>query len=102
MTLLHIGDQIFNSETIAVVRPIDDEHCTIFTVGQSAIDGGFLINLSADEVEAELSKVDRNVLLDLVDRIQDEYSENGKNGDGKKDGSAGPERKLAGHSRRRG
>lgn len=101
MTLLHIGDRLFNAESIAVVRPIDDEHCVIFTTGQSAIDGGFLVEVSAEEVEAELAKVDRNVLLDLVDKLQDELSETGKNGDGKKGGSVGLERKVVGHSGRR-
>lgn len=72
MTLISLGDLLFNAESIAVVKPIDDDQCVIFTVGQSATADGFLIPLSKEEVEEELSKVDRNVLLDLAERLQTE------------------------------
>ena len=78
MTLIHLGDLIFNSENIAVVRPIDDDQCTIFMVGQSAIDSGFLISMSAEEVEEELSKVDRNVLLDMAEQLREEIEDKGR------------------------
>lgn len=35
---------------VAAVRRIDDDQCAVFTVGQSAVDGGFLVDRAADEV----------------------------------------------------
>jgi hypothetical protein len=78
MILVRIGDQLFNADTIALVRPVDDEHCVVFTVGQSALDGGFLIEMSADKVEEELNKVDRNALLDLADQMKSEIDDSHK------------------------
>lgn len=78
MTLISLGDLLFNAETIAVVKPIDEDQCVIFTTGQSATDSGFLIPLSKEEVEEELSKVDRNVLLDLAERLQAEIEGEGE------------------------
>jgi hypothetical protein len=42
----------FNTDHIAAVRPVadDDDQCVLFTVGQSALDQGFLVNLGIDEV----------------------------------------------------
>lgn len=49
---IRIGDDYFNVNHIACVRPVDDgeDQCVIFTVGQSATDQGFLIDLGIDEV----------------------------------------------------
>jgi hypothetical protein len=69
MTLIKLGDRLFNSETIAVIKPIDDDQCVIFTVGQSALDEGFLVDLPMEEIEDLLSEVDRTILLDLAERI---------------------------------
>lgn len=41
----------FNITHAAVLRPVDDgeDQCVLFTAGQSATDGGFLIDLPLDE-----------------------------------------------------
>ena len=46
-----VGDRYFNSDLLAVIQPVDDgDQTVIFTAGQSAIDGGFLIDVPTDEV----------------------------------------------------
>ena len=42
----------FNTDHIAVVRPVadDDDQCVVFTVGQSATDQGFLVEMSIEDV----------------------------------------------------
>jgi hypothetical protein len=49
---IDIDGSKFNTDHIAVVRPVadDDDCCVLFTVGQSATDQGFLIELGIDEV----------------------------------------------------
>ena len=47
-----INGSKFNTDNLVAIRPVDDgdEQCVIFTSGQSATDGGFLIDLPLDEV----------------------------------------------------
>ena len=39
---------------VAVVKRVGDDKCALFTSGQSAVDGGFLIERSAEEVVDEI------------------------------------------------
>lgn len=52
------------TEHVAVVRAsgLDDEQTVIFTVGQSAIDSGFLIDLPCEEVIERLQTVQHHEL----------------------------------------
>ena len=54
---IDIDGSKFNTDHIACIRPVDadsdnddDDQCVIFMTGQSAMDGGFLIDLPLDEV----------------------------------------------------
>ena len=48
---LLLGDDYFNTEHIAVIRPVSDgDQTVIFTAGQSAMDGGFLLDEPTDWV----------------------------------------------------
>ena len=103
MSFIEIGDDLFNTELIAAVRPIadDDDHCVIFTAGQSATDGGFLVNLSQEEVLAKLASVDRDALLQLADEMKSEI-ENGRDRrkvkDKDEDRDKGGDRDVVAHS----
>jgi len=45
------------SSLVAVVRPVSDDQTVIFTAGQSAADGGHLIDLPCEEVIERLQQV---------------------------------------------
>ena len=64
----------FNTDHIAVVRPVDDddEQCVIFTVGQSATDQGFLIDLPIDAV---FEMIQSARLLELSQMMESETTE---------------------------
>jgi hypothetical protein len=49
---IRLGDDYFNTDAIACIRPADDDgdQTIIFTTGQSAIDGGFLLDVPTEEV----------------------------------------------------
>jgi hypothetical protein len=48
---LLIGDDYFNTDNLAVIRPVDDgDQTAIFTTGASPVDGGFLVDVATDEV----------------------------------------------------
>lgn len=40
---------------VAAVRRIDDESCAVFLVGQSATDGGFLVNEPWDRIISDVN-----------------------------------------------
>jgi hypothetical protein len=49
--MIELTDGLFvNPKLIAVVKSLGDDQCAIFTPGQSATDGGFLVNRSGLEV----------------------------------------------------
>lgn len=50
MKLVHFNDDYFNYDHISVVRQAGRDQSIIFTSGQSAIDGGFLIDMSIEDV----------------------------------------------------
>jgi hypothetical protein len=52
MAWIDIDGSKFNTDNLTAVRPVDgdDEQCVVFAVGQSAVDGGFLIDMPLDEV----------------------------------------------------
>lgn len=49
MKIIQFLDHYFNYDHISVIKKADDK-TVIFTSGQSAIDGGFLIDLPVEEV----------------------------------------------------
>jgi hypothetical protein len=49
--LIRFGEKIFNSALIAVAAPADDDKSIIWTIGQSAVDQGFLVDAPIKEVE---------------------------------------------------
>lgn len=48
---IRLGDDYFNSDQIACIRPIGDgdDQVAVFSPGQSACDEGFLINIGIEE-----------------------------------------------------
>lgn len=69
-----IGDDYFNTDHIACVRPVDDgdDQCVIFTAGQSATDGGFLIELSIEET---FELIQNARLVELAQMLPDPESD---------------------------
>lgn len=45
-----------NPNLIAVIKSVGDGKCALFTAGQSAADGGFLVDYDADELAEEIEK----------------------------------------------
>lgn len=49
--MIELTDGLFvNPKLVAVVKSVSDDQCAIFTPGQSATDGGFLVNRPGLEV----------------------------------------------------
>ena len=73
--LTKIGNAFFQVELIAVVRAVGKKQTNIFIAGQSAVDGGFLIDLPVEKV---LDKIDQaryqQAAMDLA-RAGDEFDE---------------------------
>lgn len=75
---IKLDDQLFNSDLIGSVKPIDDEHCSVFLAGASPIDGGFLLNWSLEEVEEVLSSTEEGSLLKMAEDLQKEIDDSEK------------------------
>ena len=75
-----IGTDFFNTNHIAVIRPVDDgdDQTVIFTAGQSAVDGGFLVDVATEDV-FEVVKQAR--FVELAQLMSDEEDENDRNSD---------------------
>ena len=69
---INLSGQFFNSDLIFSIRPIDDSHCVLFPAGADPIAGGFLIELSIEEILRELAKVEDGSFANLADQLQDE------------------------------
>lgn len=54
--LASISDLRINPSLVTVIKPAGKDKCTVFFAGQSAVDGGFLVNQSADEVTDIISQ----------------------------------------------
>lgn len=50
MTLLYLGEHVIVEEHITCVKKANDKQTTVWVVGQSAIDGGFLVDMPFDDV----------------------------------------------------
>jgi hypothetical protein len=50
-----VEDFYVNPEMVAVVKVTDKNQCALFTNGQSAMDGGFTLPYSAEEVVESLN-----------------------------------------------
>jgi hypothetical protein len=44
-----------NPKLVAVVKVADEDTCALFTTGQSAVDGGFTLPFSAEEVTQQIN-----------------------------------------------
>lgn len=56
MALIELVEGFFvRPEDVVVVKATGDGGCALFTVGQSAVDGGFRLPFSAAEVAEELN-----------------------------------------------
>ena len=54
--MIEIVDGVFvNPRKVAVIKEVDKDKCALFTSGQSAVDGGFLIDRPAIEVAEEIA-----------------------------------------------
>lgn len=56
MPKIKLGTKYFEPSLIAVFEPVDKKHCKIWMQGASAIDGAFLVPVSADEVIVALQE----------------------------------------------
>jgi len=54
--MIELADGIFIApEHVVAVKKIDDGQCALFFIGQSAVDGGFLLPYSAEEVSEAIN-----------------------------------------------
>ena len=63
--MIEIADGLFiEPGHVAVVKRLEEGKCALFVVGQSALDGGFLLDREAedvcDEIDAALAQEDDN------------------------------------------
>lgn len=65
------------AQNVAAVKKIDEDSCVVFLVGQSAVDGGFLVARPWDEVIDELNS-------ELEDEF-DDGSDDGEEADQEED-----------------
>ena len=67
--LIDFDGSLFDTDHIAVVRPsgFNSAHTVIFTSGQSAIDGGFLVHVPYKTVVRKLREARMNELLEMVE-----------------------------------
>jgi len=55
--LIELAEGFFvDPELVAVVKVTDKDECALFTVGQSAMDGGFHLDYSAQEVVEQVNE----------------------------------------------
>ena len=64
-----LGDDYFNTDAMAVIRPVDDgeDQTIIFTTGQSATDQGFLLDVSTDDVFTAVQNVRLTEIGQMLD-----------------------------------
>ena len=60
------------AQNVAAVKRIGDESCAVFLVGQSAVDGGFLVARSWDDVIEELNSELADENEDLTEEEDEE------------------------------
>ena len=67
--LIDLDNILFNTNHIAAVKPsgIDSAHSIIFTIGQSAVDGGFLVHVPYKKVCQRLREIRMTDLLEMVE-----------------------------------
>jgi hypothetical protein len=77
MALIDIGEILFNTDHITCVRPsgLDSKHTIIFTIGQSAVDGGFLVHIPYKEVTRRLRESRMSYLLEMTELMDAGYDE---------------------------
>lgn len=72
--LIDFDGSLFDTDHIAVVRPsgLDAKSAVIFTPGQSAIDGGFLVHVPYKTVVRCIRESRMNELLEMVELMDAE------------------------------
>lgn len=83
MNLVQISDELsINPEVVGAVKAsADGKKCSVFLSGQSAIDGGFLVDKSKEDVEGILREPQDRIknaaqaLLDALDAAHDALQE---------------------------
>lgn len=78
MTLLFLGEHIIVEDHITCIKAAGEKQTTVWVTGQSAADGGFLVDVPFDEV------------MDLITGEED--------GDGEVDSEGDGENEEEGHS----
>ena len=90
--LIDFDGSLFDTSHIAVVRPsgLDSKDTIIFTPGQSAIDGGFLVHVPYKTVVRRLREARMNELLEMVELMdaENDYDEEEESTEAAGDGNA--------------
>jgi hypothetical protein len=64
--LIDFNGVYVESSLVAVVRPVNGDQTAIFTAGQSAVDGGHLIDLPCDEVIERLQEIQAHAFAERL------------------------------------
>ncbi len=69
--LIEFDNTLFDTDSIAAVRksPLDGKHTVIFTVGQSAVDGGFLVHVPYHKVIRRLREARMSELMEMAEMM---------------------------------
>ena len=90
--LIDFDGSLFDTDHIAVVRPsgLNSAHTIIFTPGQSAIDGGFLVHVPFKTVVRRLRESRMSELLEMVELMDEgnDYDEEEESTEAADDGNA--------------
>lgn len=91
--LIDFDGTLFNTDHIAAVRPsgLDSAHTIIFTTGQSAVDGGFLVHVPFKTVTRKLREARMTYLLEMVELMEgsEDHYEDAEEEEEEREGGAG-------------
>jgi hypothetical protein len=74
--LIELGEGFFvNPEDVAVVKATGEGKCALFTVGQSAVDGGFHIPYDAQEISQHVNDACEELYSDEEDDDTEDEAE---------------------------
>lgn len=74
MAWIEISGQYFDSDKIAVVRPVSKSQCAIFTAGADPCAGGFLVDSDIDSVMEALREARIVELASMLDSEADKLA----------------------------
>lgn len=91
--LLDFDGTTFNTDHIVAVRRsgLNSHESIIFTVGQSAVDGGFLVRVSYEKIIKKLKDIRLGHLFEIAELLDNGYDDDDEDDEEEIEGSPAPE-----------